>query len=451
MRFKSRLVFLGNFGVVSVNLWGNLGVKPTSVYNKSSLRVIPMYSKNNQGRARKGSIQTKSSHGRLQLVFSHPVITPSGEIQTKRFYFSTGQPDTPLGRQQASVLAAKIQRDIDYGEFDASLVKYKPAASLSTVTPITPEVVSKPDLGELWEQYTKFKKPQVSQTTTAVDYRRYRNHIAKLPTQNIEDAVAIRDYLLANVTPDTARRILTNINACCDWALKSKLIESNPFQGMACNVQVPKSESDEEMEINPFTPEERDMIIRAFEESKLYSYYAPLVKFLFFTGSRPSEAIALQWKHINDRFIVFEQAITISTKGLALKEGLKTQAQRRFPVNQQLRSILNSIRPGNCKPDDFIFKSKKGGTIDFGDFLSHAWKGYKNRHGKQIDGIVTQLVREGRVSEYRRPYQCRHTFITLCLEADIDAKDVAKWVGNSPEVIYRHYAGNKRDLQVPEL
>jgi hypothetical protein len=35
--------------------------------------------------------------------------------------------------------------------------------------------------------------------------------------------------------------------------------------------------------------------------------------------------------------------------------------------------------------------------------------------------------------------------------ADIDAKDVAKWVGNSPEVIYRHYAGKKRDLQVPEL
>ena len=83
--------------------------------------------------------------------------------------------------------------------------------------------------------------------------------------------------------------------------------------------------------------------------------------------------------------------------------------------------------------------------------MNHAWKGYKNRHGRMIEGIVTQLVREGNVSEYRKPYQTRHTFITLCLEADIDAKDVAKWVGNSPEIIYRHYAGNKRDLQVPEL
>jgi len=68
-----------------------------------------------------------------------------------------------------------------------------------------------------------------------------------------------------------------------------------------------------------------------------------------------------------------------------------------------------------------------------------------------IDGIVTQLVKQGVVSEYRKPYQCRHTFITLCLEADIDAKDVGRWVGNSPEIIYKHYAGNKRNLQVPEL
>ncbi|MBC1270555.1 site-specific integrase, partial [Trichormus variabilis FSR] len=80
------------------------------------------------------------------------------------------------------------------------------------------------------------------------------------------------------------------------------------------DIQTPKSES-VEYEINPFTREERDIIIKAFEESKLYSYYAPLVKFLFFTGCRPSEAIALQWKHISERYITFEQAITISTKG----------------------------------------------------------------------------------------------------------------------------------------
>jgi integrase len=417
-----------------------------------------MYSKSSQTIASRGSVQIKTSNGRLQLVFSHPVISPTGELKTKRFYLSTRHDATPFGWQQASTLAAKIQRDIDYGEFDASLVKYKPAASLTTVTPIatakkeaTPqEVTPQYDLEPLWELYTEFKKPQVSPSTYAVDYRKYRNHIASLPTKNLDDAIAIRDHLIANLSPNAAKRTLTNINACCDWAVKSKLIESNPFLGMAAYVQIPKSEA-AEYEINPFTKEERDAVIKAFYESKIYNYYAPLVKLLFFTGCRPSEAIALQWKHISDKHIIFEQAITISTKGLALKNGLKTQNLRRFPLNSQQREIFESIKPSNCNPDDFIFKSKKGNTIDFGDFLNHAWKGYKNHRGKQIDGIVTQLVKQGVVSEYRKPYQCRHTFITLCLEADIDAKDVGRWVGNSPEVIYKHYAGNQRNLQVPEL
>ena len=37
------------------------------------------------------------------------------------------------------------------------------------------------------------------------------------------------------------------------------------------------------------------------------------------------------------------------------------------------------------------------------------------------------------------------------LDAGIEVKDVAKWIGNTPETIYKHYAGNKRDLQVPEF
>ncbi|GEM_PF-2699326 len=102
-----------------------------------------MESQKAQSVAPRGSVQIKNSNGRLQLVFSHLIMTPTGELKTKRFYLSTGYYDTPLGRHQASALAAKIQRDIDYGEFDASLAKYKPAASLSTVSPITPSSPSR--------------------------------------------------------------------------------------------------------------------------------------------------------------------------------------------------------------------------------------------------------------------------------------------------------------------
>ena len=65
--------------------------------------------------------------------------------------------------------------------------------------------------------------------------------------------------------------------------------------------------------------------------------------------------------------------------------------------------------------------------------------------------MVEGLVRAEKVEQYLPQYNARHTFITLALENGLDAKDVAYLVGNSPAVIYKHYAGVKRDLHVPEF
>lgn len=52
---------------------------------------------------------------------------------------------------------------------------------------------------------------------------------------------------------------------------------------------------------------------------------------------------------------------------------------------------------------------------------------------------------------YRNPYQMRHTFITLALRAGMPVTDVAALVGNSPAIIYKHYAGVSRDLVLPDI
>lgn len=398
-----------------------------------------MYSKTPAGKNTKGTPSLESFQGRLRIRFR-----VNGQQKT----FSLGLADTNENRVKGESIAHQMQLDMLSGNFDSTLGKYKPHTHLTVIEGIKPKAGL--DLAQLWEKYVTHKETQVSITTLKLDYRRYRNHINKLPTKSLENAIEIKAYLTSNLSLNTAKRVITNISACCDWAVDSKIISNNPFKGMSEKIRLIKSEK-EEVDINPFTREERDIIIEAFQNSKYYSYYTPYVKFLFYTGCRPSEAIALQWRHINDKFIVFEQAVVTDGRNLVLKQGLKTQAKRKFPLNSQVRQILESVKPEIIDHDKFIFRSKEDNFIDTGDFLNHAWKGYKNRHGKIIEGIVTQLVREGKVSEYRKPYQARHTFITLCLEANIDVKDVSRWVGNSPEVIYKHYAGNKRDLQVPEL
>jgi hypothetical protein len=46
-----------------------------------------MYAKG-KNKATKGTVQIKTSNGRLQLVFSHPIVAEDGEIKNKRFYWA---------------------------------------------------------------------------------------------------------------------------------------------------------------------------------------------------------------------------------------------------------------------------------------------------------------------------------------------------------------------------
>ncbi|MEO1211443.1 MAG: DUF3596 domain-containing protein, partial [Cyanobacteria bacterium J06638_20] len=129
--------------------------------------------------AEKGSVQFKNSHKRLQLVFSYG---------GKRHYISTGLSDTATNRKLADLKAKEIEKDILFERFDITLAKYKSSNSsaLSSVTPeFTPVGQPEAALNVLWESYVDFKRSQVSQTTIARDYARYRSHIAKLPTRDL--------------------------------------------------------------------------------------------------------------------------------------------------------------------------------------------------------------------------------------------------------------------------
>jgi len=200
-------------------------------------------------------------------------------------------------------------------------------------------------------------------------------------------------------------------------------------------------------EIEPFTAVERDLIIAAFKTNRfchpftsknhLHSNYAAYVQFLFYTGCRPSEAIGLQWKNIDldKRIVLFKEAVVQSPGGRIRKEGLKTQSFRRFKINGQLHQILEDTIPLNFNTNSLVFPAPEGGFIVQDNFRKRVWR-------KVLEGLGLQ---------YRVPYQTRHTFITLCLDKGIDAKDIAQWVGNSPEIIYKHYAGSRHNLQVPEI
>lgn len=340
--------------------------------------------------------------------------------------------DNPVDYAKVQDIAHQIMADIRVGQFDETLSRYggnlkQIQANLDATQERLKELrqkQSKADMRDLWVKYRNFKAKSLARSTIVIDYdRRVGGILQKLPCTDLSEAIAIRDWIMEATTPSQARKILTHLSACCDWAIESQLIEVNPFTGMAQRIKVkPDSDSD----INPFSIQERDQIIQAFKLSPQYSHYAPLVEFLFFTGCRPSEAIALTWEDFSKDKLTFDKAWVEGR----LQKGLKTQKKRVIKLNFQALTILESeFSKVDENASGLIFPSPENTVIDWRNFAVRAWR-----------SVLASLPE----IDYRNPYQCRHTFITWRLMVGDKVQDIAKYCGNSSTMIYKRYAGITR-------
>jgi integrase len=370
-------------------------------------------------KAEKGTVAIKNSNDRLQLVYRY---------RGQRKYLSLGLPDTKNNRKYAQSVASTIELDIVSGNYDTTQKKYK----LFEPESKPEKVVRALELIELWDKYVWYKRPQVSQNTIANDYKQVEGWLKKMPYVSIDDAIDIRAWLLHSTTPDSTRRILMQLSSCCAWAIKCNLLDCNPFEGMSRDLNIKKPKG----EIEYFTESERAQIIGYFQLHD--PHYAPLVEFMFRTGCRPSEALALEWGDVSEGFdrIVFARALTSNEYGsrISVKDGLKTQSSRTVPCGKTLAVFLRSIAPENRSAADLVFASPKGKYIDIGNFGKRHWK------------PALQALN----LKHRTFYKVRHSAITHALDT-LDAKDVAALVGNSADVIYRNYAGVREDLKTPDF
>lgn len=386
----------------------------------------------NTRRNSKGTVAILVSNDRLQLRFNHA---------GKRHYLSLGFPNTETNRKLAEMKARQIELDILSGNFDVSLDKYRsPAASDNGIPAAPSSSPPKTSLVELWEKYTEFQKKHLQESTIIRDYNRIEKRIRQFPSPYLEDAVEIQSYLMREFSAETAKRTLKQLSACCRWALRKKLVPENPFLEMSREIRTRKTSR---VSRKPFSRECVAAILSAFENDTYvskytplkHSYYLPYVKFLLLTGCRPEEAIALKWKHIEKNHIYFCEAMPTD---VMVRKVTKTDKPRYFPINDELRAVFDSIQPASPDPNALVFPARNGREINAHNFLNRVWK-----------PLVESLVKEGKVKEYLPQYNCRHTFITLCLEDGIPSRRVAEWCGTSVAVIETHYAGAIELIEVP--
>lgn len=388
------------------------------------------------GRRYKGKVGVGCDRGRLRLILPRHLF----DGQTK--YMSLGLADTPKNRAIARNEAFQIEKDIDRDNFDYTLNRYKSSLSPAKNKNTASEAPPNSTLSNIYEKYIYSKKHLVRPSTWNSCYLYFWRLIQKSPVGNVElggeiDSIAesFYEWVQISVPAETGKRLCQQINAAFCWAMSQRLVPEgiSPFLEFAKKIRDTNKSAGVKAyeEIDPFSIEERDAIIQAFSETPYHNY----VRFLFYTGCRPCEAIGLVWDDVAVDLsrVVFRRVVIRGIGGQqSYCEGLKTQKSRLFPCNKLVQDILRDAKI--VSTSEVVFPSPKGKIFSPTNFR-RPW--------------VKTLLSLG--ISYRKPYNTRHTFITLCLENGLDAKDVAKLVGNSPEIIYKHYAGVRSNLAVPEF
>jgi integrase len=344
---------------------------------------------------------------------------------SRQFYLSTGLKDNKTNRDLVRAKVEIIERDIALNRFDSTLESYKFKNYKNPETP-----TQNATLGELWNEYLSFQNQHLEQSTLNADYKSITKIINYLPTQSLNDAAKIRNVLLDRYSYHTAYKSLAAFSRCCNWAINSSLVESNPFE----KIQLPKPKKRSNDNVHEaYTLEQRDLIISAFESHTYFAHYASLVKFLFWTGCRPGEAFALTWGDISDDGCQISINKAYASNVHETK-GTKNNKRRIFSCQERskLQLLLLEIKPQCPAKKQLIFTNKSGGQLTI-QMLDTVWRGQPHHQG-----VVTKLAKN-EIVPYKKIYTTRHTFATWAIASGISPEKVAYWLGDDIKTVLTYY------------
>ena len=386
-----------------------------------------------------------------------PKITPrnnNGGIIIRFQYQGQQYSISPGGRYgdklsiaNANRIASQIKTDIIAGYFDITLEKYQPKVKQPDKAVLNNKQAAI-NLKDLWERYKVAKQAKLAETTKKSIWCDVDRMLGKLRVNELkhDNACLIVNNLLKFYSASTLERLLIEVETCSNWAFENNLIHTHIWKQLRKQLpERPKSDRTKKA----YSRDEINIIIEAFRfdwycSSKSAfkdSWYADFIEFLFLTGCRPEDAIALTWNCIQDKVIVFDKAYS---KGVL--KSTKNNKTRLFPLTPQLRDLLDRRRSHLLnKSDNLVFPSQRGNCINLKDFTQ--------RYTKRI---VENLVKEGKVKQYLPTYNLRNTSITHYLRQGVDIATVAALMETSEEMINKHYWSPDFDIinnnvQLPQI
>jgi integrase len=222
----------------------------------------------------------------------------------------------------------------------------------------------------------------------------------------------------AGVGPAAVRRVMVILQGVLERAVEWQHIPANPARA------VRKPPQRRERAVRPLSPLAVERIrARLLDAGRVRD--AVLVSVLAYAGLRPGEAIALTWSHIRDRTVLVERAVALGE--LKTTKTARTRTVRLLaPLGADLREWR--IRQGR-PPDEALVFPGRGGAI-WGD---DAWRYWRRR-------VFKPAVKAMGLNSPVRPYDLRHSFVSLLLAEGANVVEIASQAGHSPTMTLSTYA-----------
>lgn len=348
---------------------------------------------------------------------------------------------TPANLKYAERVAADIRRRMARGTFE--LAEFFPHSSRLKPT----DVQTFGQLADLWLQSKKRLSPAThNQYGTAVRF--WKRLLGEdLPIRDISHktlASKIGSYPWPSAK--THNNYLIALRGVFDLEYRGASAIHNPMIGIE-NMALVRRLPD------PLGGEERDAILadmRAHYDERVVAYF----QWMFFTGMRPEEAIALRWSDLDLRRQSLRVQRVRTFRG-SERDGSKTHSERDVDLVPQALDALRTMRPHTLlmrteRPDE----EDTGADVFQNPVTGQPW--HDERSQREHYWIPT-LKRLG--IRWRRAYNTRHTYATVALMAGVPAAYIASQLGNSVKMLLERYArwipgadnGNARALLVAAM
>jgi integrase len=184
----------------------------------------------------------------------------------------------------------------------------------------------------------------------------------------------------------------------------------------------PLSITDSKPSIDPYTPEEREIILEAFKTKR--PHYYRFVFFQFWQGPRPSESTALRREDIDLRYAT---ARIHRSRVQGNEAGTKTvRSNREIHIHDNVVEVLKEENPAplNVKPDGYLFTTPDGTPIDEANFYHREW----------LPILTAKKIRP-------RPfYNTRHSYVSFLYSIGASSGFISQQTGDSIKTLETDYA-----------